>query len=278
MSRPTALCCIAAVLSCAPPEEKKNYSSDIGIDGVPLEQGDLVGTWAVQKEFATVITLPIFGRRNAGANGGRIATVTSDGPDRYHVQMRWCWDEIFEVEGTRNSFTEEALHNLIPQEITFNVIHEGGLIETGQIVDTWGLHNMPNRATDPLPTKDNYQSPPQSDWVLDEDQDGNPGVTVHISGTLEGTGYMVNRTIYAMKGVARTKDDLVGLMPTESLQQNLLETNTNIPGTNNAETDQEPDPDPKNSWFQMVRLAPGSGCDEAIRARDDGRMSRTRPF
>lgn len=71
----------------------------------------------------------------------------------------------------------------------------------------------------------------------------------------------------------------MGLVRTDRLQQNLLDSTINVAGQNYAgETKQRPDDDPKNSWFQMVRVPDGSTCEEAKAARADGRLSLRRPF
>ncbi|MBM4371586.1 MAG: hypothetical protein FJ098_08025, partial [Deltaproteobacteria bacterium] len=51
-----------------------------------------------------------------------------------------------------------------------------GLPAAQEIVWTWGLKDMVEPFTDPLPTE------PSDPRVWDQDEDGNPGVTVHVLG------------------------------------------------------------------------------------------------
>jgi hypothetical protein len=256
---------------------KKTYSSDIGIPGVPVAPGELAGTWYGQMEFATIITLPLVGAQNAGANGGRLLTITWDAArETYVVENRWCWDDVFEVQGTQNSFTNEALHALRASRAELHVDGETGHVWMDQVVDLWGVQNLPDPANTPLPNKDSYQNSPQSDWMLDEDSDGHPGVTVHIAGNFNGEGYIVNRSVFAPDGVARSVNDLVGLLKVSVVEQKLLDSTVRIAGQTAGDTDQVPDPDPKASWFQMVRGRDGATCDDVLAAK--GNSLGRRPF
>jgi hypothetical protein len=57
----------------------------------------------------------------------------------------------------------------------------------------WGLKDLANPLTDPLPTKDNYVGDPR---VVDQDTDTKPGVTMHILSPM-GDRYMVRRAVFS---------------------------------------------------------------------------------
>ncbi|MBI5494048.1 MAG: hypothetical protein HY904_03415 [Deltaproteobacteria bacterium] len=261
--------------ACGP----RAYSSDIGVPGVPLEEGQLAGTWYGQIEFATIIRLPVFGNRNAGANGGRLLEITWHPDERvYRMVARWCWDDVFEVEGTHNTFTDETLHKLRPSTLILRVDDAKGELLADKYVDLWGVQNLPDPEHTDLPNKDNYQRDPQRSWMLDEDEDGQPGVTVHVSGSFNGEGHIVNRSVFSLDGVARTVDELIGLVPTEKAEQKMLDSNIRLAGQSAGDTDQRPDPDPKASWFQFIRGSAGATCADVLAARDRGALSYRRPF
>ena len=72
--------------ACTP--EQKTYSSDIGVTPVPLNEGELAGTWVGQLEWATVVDTGIVGERNAGANGGRIINIRWDSANEvYSIEL-----------------------------------------------------------------------------------------------------------------------------------------------------------------------------------------------
>ncbi len=114
--------------------------------------------------------------------------------------------------------------------------------------------------------------------MLDEDGDSQPGVTVHISGNFNGEGYIVNRAVFALRGVIKSQDEMLGLIEASTLEQKLLDSTIRIGGMSAGDTDQVPDPDPKASWFQMIRGRDGATCDDVKAARADGRLPSRRPF
>lgn len=273
---------LVTLASCGSPPPipllQPHYSADIGVPGVTLEPGQLAGTWAMQVEFATIINLPLFGNRNSGSNGGRLGQISWDGSS-YHLSMTWCWDEVFEVEGTRNNFADDRLALIAPVEGGPTVQDDIGDFHSGDLLDLWGLHNMPDPVNSPMPTDQNHTNPPQSDWVFDEDQDGHTAVTSNVSGSINGEAYLINRALFALKGVARTTNELLGLVEQRKIEQTILESTIQLPGgSQTGASDLRADPNPKASWFQAVRIGDGLGCNEVRAARDDERLSRRRPF
>jgi hypothetical protein len=250
------------------------------VEAVSLTPGELDGTWLGQLELSTIIELPVVGSRTGGANSGRLLTLRWDqAAETYHVRMTWCWADVFEVEGVSNRFDDVALAAL---EVlgAATVDHPRGRLRTERVLDIWGLRHMPDPFNDPVPTRDNYRTPPQRDWVWDQDGDGHPGVTVHMSGTVRGDGYVVARTVFRLEGVARSPDEVVGLYRAESTVQRMLDSTISVMGVNQSqvESSERPDPNPKNSWFQMVRGADDATCDDVREARADGRLASRRPF
>ena len=55
------------------------------------------------------------------------------------VTNRWCWDDVFEVEGTKNSFTDDALHALRPSNADLHVEAETGP-GYGRLLQLYGVH------------------------------------------------------------------------------------------------------------------------------------------
>jgi hypothetical protein len=261
------------------PWEKENYSSDIGVPGVPLEPGDLAGTWYAQWEFSTLINLPIFGERTAGSNGGRLVKLTYDaGQAAYTMEARFCWNDVFEVAGTSNTITDEQLSHLRPVFATLDSDNEKGEFLTRNILDLWGIRDMPDPENTSLPNKDNYEQEPQSTWIFDEDQDGKLAITTYFSGNVRGEGYYVHRAVFTLDGVAKSKDELIGLVVQQKVEEKMLRSTVNIAGQSAADTDQRPDPDPKHSWFQMIRGSDTGTCEDVKAARDNRTLSSRRPF
>ncbi|MBI5494391.1 MAG: hypothetical protein HY904_05140 [Deltaproteobacteria bacterium] len=268
------LCAACGWLPPLGPQPK--YDDNTGLTGVPTGEGSLAGTWAFVIEFATIVRLPILGDRNGGSQSIRILHRTWDADRKVYTDLfKWCHHEVFEVEGTRSVITDETVRKIHETGGEVTVDHARGDYQTGTIVVTWGVQNLPDPEHTELPTKDNYTSPPQSDWMLDEDGDSHPGVTVNLEGALGGYAYVVSRNIHTMDGTVISPDRIQGLTRSSSNQQHTVEAQNHLA---RGESRVRPDPDPKESWFDMVRMPDGATCDDVMAAANDGRVSTRRPF
>jgi hypothetical protein len=111
-------------------------------------------------------------------------------------------------------------------------------------------------ANGPLPTD------PSDPAVYDQDQDGNPGITVKVSGIVSGDLYVVQRQKDELKGIAISNDRVVGSYSFTS-EQNILATNPTalkLLATQTALTDSRE----CASTFVMVRLAAGATCADVL--------------
>jgi hypothetical protein len=258
---------------CKPPPDT---SDDTGLVGVPTTEGSLAGTWGIVIEIATVIQLPIFGARNAGSQGGRLLHRTWNADTHsYTDTFKWCTYDVFEVEGTTTILDPDKRDKLAEVTFTSHVDHPTGKFDTDPIVVLWGVHNLPDPANTPLPNKDNYQQQPQSDWVWDEDEDGRPGVTLRTEGTVNGWGASLSRSVYSLDGTVTAPDKMRGLARFSRGNQSTVEASSSFAL---RESDSEPDPSPKFSWFDSIRLADNATCDDVRAAMGDGRLATHRPF
>jgi len=280
MKLTSTLVCASLLASCAGPGcpvgPQPHFDDDTGLQGFATEEGSLAGTWGAVVEFALILQIAVVGDRNGGSQGLRLLTRTWD-PVRkvYAERFTWCRNEVFEVEGTKSVTTIETLSKLGAVEWETTVNHETGEYKSNTILDLWGLRNMPDPIETPLPNNDNYESPPQSDWVFDEDEDGKPGVTANLVGGLNAELNIVTRSAYVLDGTITSKDKITGLNRVGKNEQSTVKSNNQFA---EGESHNRPDPDPKQSWFDQVRLPDGATCADVIAALDDGRLHSRRPF
>lgn len=78
-----------------------------------------------------------------------------------------------------------------------------GTFHAEELVWLWGIKNLTDPKTDPLPTKDDYLGDPR---VFDQDNDTNPGVTMNILVPL-GDRYMVRRAVFTFGAGKLTLDN-----------------------------------------------------------------------
>ncbi len=250
--------------------------SNTGLQGIAVREGALEGTWAQRTIFATMVTLPLVGQKESGGGSTRLVKRTwNEATRRYDEQFIRCSNDVVETEGTRTIIREETLAKILPAHYGGTAEHEAGAYLSDDLIDVWGVRDMPDMRTTPLPTSDNYADSPQRDWVWDEDEDGNPGVTVLMRGALSANLYVIKRNIYAFDGTVISEDRIQGLVRQQLSESNALESTVSWLEREGAT---DPHPDPLQSWFDMVKLPDGAGCNEVRAADADGRLSRTRPF
>lgn len=275
----TLIAVMGAAASCGqvlPTPPWVHYDDKTGLVGVPTEEGDLAGTWAVVVEWANISTLPILGDRNSGAQGSRLVNRVWDGSlGKYREDFIWCSDEVFEVEGTRSVFDDATIEGLDRVNYQSNVEHARGSYKTDTVLDLWGVRDLPNGFDTPLPTKDNYQQQPQASWMVDTENDGHPGFTAHLQGGLNADAYNVARSVYVLDGTVLGTDRVRGIARAQASEQHTVAGSTSLV---EGEAVQRPDPDPKQSWFDMVRVEATATCADVRAALSDGRLANRRPF
>lgn len=244
--------------------------------GYPVREGALAGTWAQKTVFATIVPIPILGDREGGGSSTRLVRRSWNAPEKlYEESFVRCTNDVLEVEGTKTIVKEATLEKIAPVHYSAQASHGDGTYRSELIIDLWGVRNLPDPVETPLPTKDNYQSPPQSEWVWDEDGDGKPGVTVFMRGTLSADLYVCKRNVYSFDGTVLSGDLIQGLIRQLKSESNSLASTVSwVAGEGSA----TPNPDPLRSWFDMVRIPDGAGCDEVRQALAEGKLSEERPF
>jgi hypothetical protein len=244
-----------------------------GLVGVPVAEGALAGDWAVVVELPLVV--------GAGVLGDKPATVRS----HYVVRRAWtdgayqdtwvrCLRDAAEVAGSRALVPNGSYAKLTPFSSVAHAAHDQGTFATDAVVETWGLHGLPDAATTELPTRENYQQAPQRDWLFDEDEDGHLGVTRISHGTVSGSMYLVERTVFTLTGTVLSEARVQGISAMQSNQSNRLEATSGwLLGEGAAKVDPS-----RVSWFDAARLQAGAGCAELAAAVEAGDVSITKPF
>ena len=105
-------------------------------------------------------------------------------------------------------------------------------------------------ANDPLPRSD------ADTRVFDQDRDGRPGVTVHVSGIVSGDVFVVQRSSSRLAGV-KTAEGFAGDVAF-SVEQAIVGATSPFLKGNRAGT-----PNPKGSFFRLARLPSQATCGDA---------------
>lgn len=135
---------------------------------------------------------------------------------------------------------------------------------------------MPDPFETPLPsTKEEAASEPHASRIYDMEGDGHPGVTILVEGLVNGEIYGIQRKTVELAGVSLGPDKAVGfaVLTKESLQ---LGANHDL--LNAGAGSSRAFPDPKESWFEEVRLPDGADCDDVLQAEAQGHLTHLGPF
>jgi hypothetical protein len=281
-----AICALAA--SCSDPV----YDDDLGIQAIPVEAGELEGTFGYKSVSAVLITVPVPGFENTygGTENYRLVQRTWDAAAGSYTQTtQLCGGEEYEVAGVIQTIPE-ATFRRVPASTAeaVTVDHGRGTFAVADQVQVWGAV-LPDPVTTELP-EDAEQAalPPHVDRIYDMDEDGNPGFTTRYSGLFTGALYSVQRRVIWVEGITLGPERLLGLIKTEYDAVGLggeFEGGEERDAGPEEERERDEElslfevhPDPKESWFEEVRLGDDATCDDVMALEAEGRLSRIRPF
>ncbi len=262
------------------PEPDPIYSEDLGLEAIPAEVGSLAGTFAIKALSATIVRIPVPGIDDAlgGGVNYRINRRTWDAEaEVYRQQSELCGGFNFEVHGVVTRAAQGAYRAVpLSTEEIIEVDHARGTYKATGHVQLWGF-DLEDQLNDPFPTtREEALAAPYVDNIYDMDDDEEIGITLFVAGLVEGEVYAIQRKTVDLEGILLGQDRMLGLAETGYESVTL--------GNNNPVLDQssagsaEPFPDPKESWFEEVRVADDITCEEVLEMEANGDLSRLRPF
>jgi len=230
---------------------------DPGSDVPEWTGPDLSGMWA-QLQVSSTMTKPVIGQASASVTRSlSLLRIAQDGPDlivSYHV-CDFSIDNGSSVVSTvvPDAFVEALLDSDKPARIDSG---DGGWTYfQPPFVELFGLKagfdgtTLPEKADDPA--------------VIDQDEDGKPGMTIQMAGLVQGSLYMIQRRTSSIHGPL----DQVA----EGIFDGLIDfTNEQVYlGSDNATLlqmlpERYPDNDPSHSYYRTSRFEFAATTDEAF--------------
>jgi hypothetical protein len=256
MTRVLVLVALVALTTAACAQPK--YDADLGVSGVPVDDGALAGTFARASQAADIAHVPALGDKAAGGQTFALVVRTWDGA-KYAEVVRDCAVVDFDVAGVHTEVSAHTARSVPPYDVALDVDHAAGSIASNTFREEWGLRDVPDGSALPTSASDPH--------VVDMDGDGHPGATIIASGLADGDVFVVQRKTLSFTGVARSKDEAFGLLTHEKEGVILDATNPLL----KSSAPRSPDPDPKQSWWHDVRVTGGATCD-------DVKFNDARPF
>ena len=162
--------------------------------------------------------------------------------------------------GARSS-TGNAINVVIPEAIPrsveatnspITVWEESGVIQWSRPT---GVVPIGIRLADPM--NDELPTNPNDPRIWDQDDDGNPGVTVNVSGFASGDLYIIQKQISSWRGTLDNQGELSGLITDNSTQVTIGSSNPLL----NQQIPSRPHPDPNLSVLRTVRMDGQSDCE-----------------
>lgn len=277
-----ALVVVLPAASCAPPPEPDEdagpavdradldaawqaLNDDVKALAVPLEKGALAGTFAARSSSATIVDTVFAGYQTGGGVNYRLVTRSYDDEAGHYVQeSRLCGGYNYEVSGVTLFVPEETYRKVPPStEEVVRVDDERGLVLADGHLQLWALRDLPDPFETPLPeTAEEAMEPPHSERIYDMDDDGNPGMTMDVTGAVTAEVYAIQRKRFSTTGVVTSADESVGFVDT--LYDALV-----LGGDNSLLEYADPSrgethPDPNESVYQELRLADGDDCADVM--------------
>ncbi len=232
---------------------------------VPLAEGALAGSFAARSSSATIVDTVVAGYQTGGGVNYRLVTRRyDDDQQRYTQESQLCGGYNYEVAGVTLD-VPEATYRRVPKstEEIVRVDDARGLVLLDDHLQLWALRDLPDPFTTPLPSSaEEAEQSPHRERIYDMDDDGQPGMTMHVSGAVTAEVYAIQRKRFRTTGVCTSSDETVGFVDTtyDSL----------VLGGDNAllayadPSRGETHPDPNESVYQELRLAEGSDCDDVM--------------
>lgn len=268
-----------ALLAAGCPAEPPYYDDDLGVQAIPAPAGSHAGTFALKTRNQTLVHVPVLGDYEGGGDNFRLVTRTWDeAAALYRQESTLCGGYNFEVAGVVTE-APQSTYRAVPASTAEEVVieHEvGTYVATGHL-QLWALRDLPDPYATALPTtKEEAAVPPWDERIYDMDGDGNPAMTLFVSGAVEGEVYAFQRKTVDLDGIILGPDHAIGLAANTNEALTVAANNPLV--DRQSEGSSEPHPDAKRSFFEEVRIADGATCDDVMDAAEDGTLPELPPF
>ena len=218
---------------------------------------DLSGVWVFAQVIGDTVSLPFIGERARSTVNTLRTVITQDGESLTALE-RSC--------STRVDYGTNLVQTTIPPEFleSMGVNERSGTLSWVQrngtavveVVFPWDVQvagaALDDLENDPLPAE------PDDPRVIDQDGDGHPGVTVHVSifGLMKGDIYVAQRNRTRLVGTLVAPDTIRGTIEWTA-EQTVLGASASW-----LTQDQLGVPDFDRSFFIAKRISPGLDCSQ----------------
>ena len=246
-------------VSCA--DESDDSSVDVApLSGAELEEARSVfqGRFALRVQSTNEQELPVVGLARSTSYTYKLLTI-NEAEGIFSAEEKFCIIRM-ETEGPAEPSVPMALVNTIPTfTAPLRVLKQEGVwqwerVRSGLVLGA----QLDDPLNDQLPSEEN------DNRVYDQDMDGAPGVTLNVSGLVEGDIYAVVRYVDTISGSVTTDGILEGTTHDET-EQIVIGASQDILKINVAPVAID---DPSLNVTTALPISAEAGCAEVIEAID----------
>lgn len=218
----------------------------------------MTGTWGMEETQTALVQVDPFGTMNQVSKSLYLATVSEDGTS---ISMTLCaWETKDDADLFTTRMGDSVLTHLDPLVRTLHVAAGADGATTLKVDKGIALRGV--TLTDPeheaLPTE------ASDSRVVDQDEDGDAGISLVITGTLQGKLFVVHRHEAALDGCFTAADRAKGLTDWATEQVILGSNPESLSLTKPVATT---NPDASLSHFELAKIGDGDDCAALLAAR-----------
>jgi hypothetical protein len=229
------------------------------------DAGEVTRTYAMRQTFTSQMRNPNpFSNEewsSTRTNAWAVVRWTQDGLAVQYVEDTCSvrTDKVFGAETTYPSAFVNGI-DVRRRSATLSSDQPGAKFMAGPYAQQFGV-KLSDPFKEALPTAD---TDPR---LIDDDGDGNPGMTVTISHPLVGTGHVwvAQRSVARLEGAVGADGSINGVIYTAPDMFKIGADRWWL----KSDSPQRPHPDPKASPFVMVPVPDGTTCEEVMRRKDE---------
>ena len=219
-------------------------------DGM-IGPANLSGTWAQLHVQASVSEWPVVGTVHVQNRSTYVVTITHEGSSLKST-AKICSINVVADTTTMKTALSDKFRDSLPDQVRVGAISGGAGSYTVTFPKYTELRGI--KLTDPL--KDTMPTDPTDPRIFDQDGDGNPGMTVDVSGVATGKIYIIHRGWTILKGTRLTGNRIDGLLEWGDEQIVIGASSPLLKQSPSA----RPESDPQKSYFKTVRVKDGTDC------------------
>jgi hypothetical protein len=230
-------------------------------DGTSGRLPDMTGIWAQWEVGASITQVPVLGEVHTQGVAIMRWVVTQNG-GTLAIQQELCTLLLISDSELAATIVPDAFIASVP------LMDKTGSVEALGASFRFTMDLTPELfgvdLVDPL--NDLLPTTADDPRVIDQDGDGHPGMTVFITGMMDGAAYVVQRNLRTLDGTFVSDDRIEGLVDWNQ-EQNVIDSDNEILAANPPSS--ITDPDPEKSPFVAVRIPEDWDCASLLARQDE---------